>query len=238
MFDLITVGDVVIDTAAHLQEAEVEVLHGQRMLSLRFGDKVAMASPTSSVGGNAANAAVGAARLKMKTAIYTNVGDDHNRILILNQFKEEKVDLRYVEVSKEYPTNHNIILEFRDDRTILIYHQPWKYKLPDLEPSKWLYFTSLSPSFPRTDIVNQVVQYLERTGAKLTYNPGTFQLRHGVKKYPRLLSLTELFILNKEEAKLTLGYEESAKVPPKKLLQGIADLGPKNVIVTDGLDGS
>lgn len=238
MFDLITIGDVVIDTSVRLQDAKVEVLDGQRMLSVRFGDKVVVECPASRIGGNAANSAVGGARLKMKTAIYTNVGDDHNSSLILKQFKEEKVDPRYVVVSKKYPTNHNIILEFKDDRTILIYHQPWEYNLPELESSKWLYFTSLSPSFPESDIVNQVVQYLERTGAKLTFNPGTFQIKHGVRKYPRLLSLTELFILNKEEAKLVLGHKESEKIPPKKLLQAIADLGPKNVIITDGLAGS
>ncbi len=70
------------------------------------------------------------------------------------------------------------------------------------------------------------------------YNPGTFQIKVGVKKSPRLLSLAELFIVNKEEAKIILGYDESENIPIKKLLKGFLDLGPKNIVITDGDKGS
>ncbi len=118
------------------------------------------------------------------------------------------------------------------------YHQPWSYHLPDLDPTRWVYFTSLSPSFVHSSIISQLTQYLERTRAKLLYNPGTFQIKHGVKKYPSLLSLTEVFIVNKEEAKLVLGYKEGDKVPIKKLLKELVDLGLRMAVVTDGLGGS
>lgn len=238
MFDLITIGDSVIDTFVPLKEAEVGLVKGQRMLSLRFGDKVEVDPLFSLVGGNAANSAVGGARLKLKTATYTNVGNDHDKHLILTQFKENKVDSRYVIENEDLPTDHHVVLEFQGERTILVYHQPWNYKLPDLEQARWVYFTSLGPNFIHTDITSQVTQYLERTGARLLFNPGTFQIKHGIKKFPRLLSLTEVLIMNKEEAKLTLGFEENEKVPIKKLLKGLLDFGPKLVVITDALDGS
>lgn len=219
MFDLITIGDSVVDTSVTIRDGKAEVLDGQRILELRLGDKIASDSPVSMIGGNASNAAVSAARLKLKTGIYTHVGDDHNRHLIVSQFEKEKVDMRYLATSKELPTDHHIILNFKDDRTILIYHQPWRYSLPDLEQTKWIYFTSLSPSFPDSNLVAQLTNYLERTGTKMTFNPGTFQIKYGVKKFPKLLSLTEVFIVNKEEARLVLGHKETDKIPPKKTAQ-------------------
>lgn len=238
-FDLITIGDVVIDTFVPLQDAEVEIKKGEKMLTMRFGDKIPVGESISIVAGNSANSAVGGARLKMKSAAYTNIGhdtDDDSRIL--TKFKKEGVDTRYIVKNSDHPSNHHVVLTFKGERTILIYHQPWKYHLPDFDLSKWIYFTSLAPSFVDTDIISGLSGYLERTAAKLLYNPGTFQIKHGVKRYPRLLSLTELFIVNKEEANLILGYQEGDKTPIKKLLLGIADLGPKLVVVTDGGNGS
>lgn len=238
MLDLISIGDSVIDTFIPLDDAEVKVIGGERKLCLRYGDKIPVGSSVSMVAGNAANNAVGASRLKMNTAIYVNVGGDSDGLRIKNKLKEEGVDPSFVVINHDLPSNHHVVLDFKGERTILIYHQPWRYKLPELDKSKWIYFTSLSPTFVKSDLQNQLVQYLERTNAKLLYNPGTFQIKVGVKKNPRLLSLTELFIVNKEEAKIILGYEESENIGIKKLIKSILDLGPKKVVITDGDQGS
>lgn len=241
MFDLISIGDCVIDTFIPLEEAEVEIKNGERKLLLRYGDKIPVGPSVSMVAGNAANNAVGSARLKLKTAIYTNVGnagDDESDDRIKAKFKKEGVDIRYVVETKDLPSNYHIVLNYKGERTILIYHQPWKYNLPDLDPSRWIYFTSLGPTYVESNLVAQLVNYLERTNAKLLFNPGTFQIKLGVKKNARLLSLTELFIVNKEEAKIILGHDEGDSVSIKKLLKGIIDLGPKMVVVTDGGKGS
>lgn len=238
MFDLISIGDSVIDTFIPLQDAKVVESDQQRLLGLRFGDKIPVGDSLVVVAGNAANNAVGSARLKLKTAIYVNVGNDHDGLRIKDKLKEEGVDTRYVVRDEHLPSNHHVVLNFKGERTILIYHQPWKYHLPDLDRAKWVYFTSLSPTFTHSNLIDQLVNYLERSRAKLLYNPGTFQIKAGVKKNPRLLSLTEVFIVNLEEAKIILGFKEEEAVPIKKLLKGILDLGPKMVVITDGEKGS
>lgn len=240
MFDLISIGDSVIDTFIPLSDAEVESTHhgNDRRLCLKFGDKIPVGNSTIMVAGNAANNAVGAARLDLKTAIYVNVGGDEDGQKILNKLKQENVDTRYVVINQDLPSNHHIVLNYQGERTILIYHQPWRYHLLDLDKARWIYFTSLSPTFVKSNIIEQLTNYLVRTGSKLLYNPGTFQIKAGIKKSPRLLSLTEVFIVNNEEAKIVLGYSESQEAPIKKLLEGIADLGPKMVVITDGIDGS
>lgn len=238
MFDLISVGDCVIDTFIPLLDASVESDGGEPKLCLRYGDKIPVGPSISLVAGNAANNAIGSARLNLKAAIYTNVGDDLDADKIKHKYKQERVDTRYVVKNSNLPSNHHIVLDFRGERTILIYHQPWKFNLPDLDQARWIYLTSLSPSFVESNLLDQLINYLERTNAKMLYNPGTFQIKHGVRKNPRLLSLTELFIVNLEEAKIILGHKESENIPVTKLLTAVMDLGPKLVVITDGKQGS
>lgn len=242
MFDLISIGDAVIDTVVPLEEADILVGEdGVRRIAVDFGAKIPVGMSRSMVGGNAANNAVGSARLKLKTAIYTNVGnfeDDRDDDRIKAKFKKEGVDTRYVVETDELPSNHNIILEYKGERTILVHHQSWEFDLPDLDNTKWVYLTSMSPSYTESNVVGQILNYLERTHAKLAYQPGTFQIKTGLKKSAKILSFCDFFIVNKEEAKHLLGLENGEKADAKKLLKNLADYGPKRVVVTDGKAGS
>ena len=238
MFDLISIGDAVIDTFVPLTDAHVHLDQNLKELCLRYGDKIPVGDSVTQVAGNACNSAVGASRLKLKTSAYINVGGDHDGVRIKDLLKDEGVDTRYVVTNKDLPSNHHVVLNYKGERTILIFHQPWKYHLPDLDKSKWVYFTSLSPTFADSNLLEQMTNYLERFGARMLYNPGTFQIKLGVKKNPRLLSLTEVFIVNLEEAKIILGYSEGENIPVKKLFKNIADLGPKMAVITDGEKGS
>lgn len=237
MFDLISVGDCMIDHFFQLHDATVMCSknHTECKLCLSWNDKIPTDSYTELVAGNAANNAVGAARLKLKTAAYINVGEDLNGKKVVDKLKEEGVDTRYIKVNSGVSSNASAVINFQGERTILVYHQPWRYQLPDLDKTKWVYLTSLSPSFTDSNVLAEITSYLERTGTKLLYNPGTYQMKAGIKKDKRLLTLTELFIVNLEEAQRILESEEGS---PKKLLQIIADLGPRMVVITDGGEGS
>jgi sugar/nucleoside kinase (ribokinase family) len=243
MFDLISIGDCVINIFVPLEQAKVilDKESRQEMLSLPYGSKVPVDNTISVVGGNASNNAIGASRLGMKTAIYTNVGkrdDDEADHRIVEKLRKEKVDTRYVIENRNLPSNHHVVLTYKGERTILVNHQPWDFQLPDLDNTKFVYLTSLGPTFTKSNIMQQLTNYLERTGARLAFNPGTYQIRSGVKKYPRLLSRTALFVVNIEEAKKILGIEVGEEIAIKKLLTLIYDLGPRNVVITDGGEGS
>lgn len=235
MFDLISIGDATIDTFIQIHDAEVKcnLDKTECLICVEYGSKIAVDKLTHIVAGNAANNAVGGQRLNLKTAIYVNVGDDNSGKQIEGKLKEEGVDTRYVISHKRMESNYSAILSFKGERTIFVYHQLWEYNLPDLERTRWVYFTSLSKSFTQSNLVGQLTQYLTRTGSKLFYNPGTYQIEEGIKKDPQLLALTELFIVNKEEAKKILGDLEI-----KDLLKEFVDLGPKMVIITNGPEGS
>ena len=240
MFDLISIGDATIDNYVLIHDAQVKcnLNRSECLLCVEYGDKIPVDKLTHEVGGNAANNVVGGARLKLKSAIYANLGSDSSGKQIIDKFKKEGVNISYVVVNEGMESNLSTILNFQGERTIFVYHQDWKYQLPELELSRWVHFSSIAPTFTHSNLLNELVAYLERTGSKLLYNPGTYQIQAGVKKNPRLLSLTEAFMVNKEEAKRILGYEDSEDITIKKLLKGILDLGPRMVVITDGKEGS
>lgn len=241
MYHLISIGDTVIDTYLPLDDAKILDDEGIKYLGLKYGFKIPVEEGVSIVAGNAANNAVGSSRLGLKTAIYTNVGnkdDDQDDDRIKAKLKKEGVDIRYIVETNDLPSNHNIVLTFKGERTILVHHQPFKFSLPDLEKSKWIYLTSMAPNYIDTPVIDQLLNYLERTGAKLAYQPGTFQVKLGAKKQNRILSLADFFILNVEEAIHFLGHAESSPAPIKDILLKLSELGPKKIVVTDGSKGS
>src|SRR5690242_7446690 len=99
MFDLITIGDTVIDTYLPIDDAQILEDQGIKYLGLKYGFKIPVEEGISMVAGNAANNAIGASRLKLNTAIYTNVGnkgDEEDDDRIRGKLKKEGVDTRYV----------------------------------------------------------------------------------------------------------------------------------------------
>lgn len=242
MFDLITVGDSTIDTFIQIHDASVEfdLNHHEQKLCLKYGSKIPVDGLTHLVAGNAANNAVGARRLGLKTAIYTNVGTESAGTEICRTLSDEKVDGRYIIENEGMESNFSAVLNFKGERTIFVYHQQWKYVLPDLDKSRWIYFTSIASSFVHSNIDQELINYIQRTGAKLFYNPGTYQIKAGVKKYPQILALTDTFIVNKAEAEIILDLtnKREAEKGMKMLLKKLHSLGPSKVIITDGKNGS
>lgn len=98
--DVITIGRVSVD------------LYGQQ-IGGRLED---MGTFAKSIGGCPANIAIGAARLGLKSAQLTRVGNEHMGRYILEQFEREGVVTRGVVVDPERPTAL-VILGVRDDET-------------------------------------------------------------------------------------------------------------------------
>lgn len=239
-FDLITIGDSTIDTFIKIHDASVVcgINREECKLCVTYGDKIPVESLSRAVAGNAANVAAASAKLGLKTAIYTNLGNDSEGELIKRTLVECGVSDEYINVDAEKSSNTSVILGFQGERTAFVYHQPWFYNLPDLAKSKWVYFTSVAESFIESNIVDEVAHYVDKTGAKLAFAPGTFQIKANIKRYPKTLERCELLCCNVEEAKKILAIELAEKVSTADLLSKLHLLGPKMILMTDGEEGS
>ena len=234
MLDIISIGDATLDTFLKLREASVVYGPGKNdcKLILNFGDKIPVAHFVQKVAGNALNNAVGSARLGMKTAFYSVVGDDETGQKILRKMKREGISLEYVKTDKGKDSNYSVVLNFKGERTILIYHIKRKYILPKLEKSKWIYYTSVGEGYEKLQV--QLVRHLKHDGVKLGFNPGTHQLNRGIAGMRTILKLTAVFFVNKEEAEKLV--ERQANI--KELLSHLKKYGPEIVVITDGPRGS
>lgn len=236
--DFLAIGDTVVDEFIELEDAHVncKINSEECEISMRWGDKIPFKSALMVAGvGNAANAAVSAARLGLKTAFVANAGKDAYGKEILNVFKKEKIDTKFVKLHSGIPTNHHYVLSFESERTILVKHEHYPYDLPKLPKPKTIYLSSLGDG--TEDYHNQIADYAEANpDVFFAFQPGTFQMKLGVQKLARLYKRADFFVVNKEEAERILKLEGPQEIGT--LLKAVRDLGPKLVIITDGRNGA
>ncbi len=234
--DLMAIGDITIDAFIKLKDARVtcDINHENCKLSFGFGDKVPYESVDICIGGNGPNAAVSAARLGLNSAIITHVGNDQNGKDCIKDLEDNKVDTRYVRMDDGKVTNYHYILWYDVDRTILVRHETFEYHMGGVTPPRWIYFSSLGDnSLP---FHMEIADFVEKNPEiKLAFQPGTFQIKTGTEALARIYKNTEIFFCNVEEAQKIL-KEESRDL--KVLLDKMALLGPKIVVITDGFEGA
>lgn len=237
MHDFIAIGDIVVDAFIRLKDPSIHATlnHEKREITMPFAEKIPYDSVTEvSAVGNSPNAAVSAARLGLKTAVITNLGDDDNGRKCIETLKEASVDTQFVETHEEAKTNYHYVLWYENDRTILVKHEKYKYSLPEFAPPKWLYLSSLGPE---TEAYHQEIgEYLQaHPEVNLAFQPGTFQMILGREKLKNIYARTKIFFCNVEEAERILGINTLGK---PELLKRVKELGPETVVITDGPDGS
>jgi ribokinase len=236
-YDIVSIGDCTIDAFVEVEEASVHCNadHEKCQLCFSYGEKILYENLSLQSAGNANNVAVGMSRLGHKTGFYSSVGADLNGEVILKQLKKEKVDTKFISVQKDNKTNFHLVLAYHGDRTILIKHQDFHYALPKgIESTDWIYLTSVGTK--GLGLHPQIVKLLqENPNIKMSFNPGTYQLRTGLKKLLPLFKRTEILFVNKEEAQGLVAPDEHS-IP--KLLELLHNTGPKTVVVTDGMNGS
>ena len=237
-YDFIAIGDTVTDAFIRLEDASVncDVNKEKCKLCLKFGDKVPyeFVEVVRAVG-NSANAAVAAARLGLRSALVSNLGDDQNGSECLTALQRNKVSTEFIKTHEHKDTNYHYVLWFDDDRTILVKHQQYEYSLPDIGKPKWLYLSSLAENTLNYHL--EILSYLEKNPeVKLAFQPGTFQMKLGVEKLSGLYKRSDLFFCNVEEAKRILGIIEEINI--KELLKKMHALGPKIISITDGPRGA
>lgn len=237
-FDVIAIGDTTQDIFLQMADASLQCEQDDENCKICFdyADKIAVEKKTDIAAvGNAANHAIGIARLGLRAAIYTVVGDDVQGHLSQDVFRENNVDSIYVALDQKNGTNFSAVINFKGERTILVYHEPRDYQLPALKKPKWIYLTSASGGGVES-LHEQVHAYLEENpDVKMAFNPGTHQIHLGKEKLLPLLKKTSLLFVNREEAAEILHVETS---DVKELMQMYHEIGVEQIVITDGPDGA
>ncbi len=238
--DFIAIGDTVIDDFIRIQQASVmraESPEGvvDEQLCFVNGAKIPYDFHTILAGvGNAANAAVSASRLGLRSALVADIGGDDRGQDVLKELAQNNVETTFVRTHKDKLTNFHYVLWHNAERTILIKHETYDYKLPLVGNPKWLYFSSVGDNSLPYHV--EIAAYLKaHPTVKLAFQPGTFQIKLGKEALKDLYAHTEIFFCNVEEARLILGTNEPE---PSKLPKMVSALGPKISVITDGPKGA
>lgn len=250
--DILAIGDIATDVFIKITEAEAkcDIGGGHCKLCLNYGGKIPYeSSKICHAVGNSSNFIIGASRLGVNSALMANMGDDQNGAECLNKLKEENIDTTFIKIEKDKLTSYHYVLWYEKEHTILTKHEEYKYEWPkDLEKENspsWIYLSSLGKN--SLHFQDEIVNYLERNpNVKLAFQPGTFQIRLGVDAIKDIYKKTDVFFCNNEEAKSILDLEESVSAQSfdetrkdiSMLIEKIHALGPKLVVITDGINGA
>ena len=237
--DFLAIGDTVVDDFILLQDAKVhcDIDTDACTISMRWGDKIPFVSSTIVAGvGNSANAAVSAARLGLNAALMATVGDDRDGQAVMEHFDKEGLSTEHITRAPGKSTNHHYVLSYESERTILVKPEPYDYVFPmDLPAPKTVYLSSLGEA--GTQYYADMAAYLDaHPEVFFTFQPGTFQMNMGTAALAPIYRRADLLVVNKEEAERILKLESGQEI--SHLLEAVRELGPKNVIITDGRDGA
>ncbi|MGC9309886.1 MAG: carbohydrate kinase family protein [Candidatus Nanoarchaeia archaeon] len=217
--DIVSFGSAVLDVFVNTDVAERE-----RKISYPVGSKILVKGLKEDIGGGGTNTAVAFSRLGFKTGYIGKLGNDNQGKNILKLLKQEGV--KFLGKLVEGDTGRSIILDSKEhNRTILTYkgvnNHLDKQDMKQFK-TKWLYFSSLlGKSF-------ETQQWLAEKlfgKTKLAFNPSSYLIKEKKKQVLILLKLTEILILNKEEAEMLVGKSN--------LLEKLHKLGPRVVVITN-----
>lgn len=241
MYDVITIGSATRDV--FLISKEFRMIASDQFPTgigecVSLGSKIEVDKMVMTTGGGGTNTAATFSQLaKLKTAVVTRVGDDASARDVLDDLKRAKVSTTLVTKVKGGDTGYSTLLTtVSGERSVLVHRgvsNDFKQKdIPwDKVKSNWIYMTSLAGN---TALALKVVKHAKKNGIRVAYNPGSKELKKGLRALSPIMKELTVFNINMEEAKM-LAKTDTKDV--KKLFEKIARPGV-TVIITDGTNGA
>lgn len=240
---IVCIGDALIDTFLSIHDAAryCRVDHEHMEICFEAGAKILVDDAQFLLGGNACNASVGLSRLGFTSILAAEIGTDEFSQKIIKGLQADHVSLELVTQTPDAPSTFSVCLNFKSERTLFVRHVVRKHEI-DLEKitPNWVYLTSLGKEWE--GLYAKTKTYVEKTGAKLAFNPGSTQLLAGREHFKDILLLTNILLVNKEEAEEILygsvQHTQNTANTPVVMVKELQKLGPKIVCITDGEHGS
>lgn len=236
---ILAIGDIVTDAFIKLNENEARIdtdPDGSRRLSMPFGSK----PPYEHVDivqavGPSPNAAVSFAKLGARSGLMAYIGDDLPGKEMLDYLSQQSVDTSTISVAEGQKSNYWYVLRYGAERTILVKNEQYDYTWQEPhETPDWIYLSALDEA--SWDLHLKTLDYLDKhPDTKLVFQPGTFHFKWGTKKLADIYKRSYMTVMNKEEAAEVTGQNVDSI---EELIEGLHNLGPAIVVVTDGPNGS
>jgi sugar/nucleoside kinase (ribokinase family) len=233
--DILLIGDSTIDEFLKIDEAEISCSKDETncRICLPFGSKVSVSEYKTTIAGNSINTGVGLSKLGINTYIDSELGNDSFGITILDELKKRNIKTDYVRLNEGKITNVHQIIFYQDERTILTYHEKYKYELKKWsENPKIIHYSSQAGNFE--DYMNQLINFLKNNRNIITsFNPGSQQIKLGPQKLNNFLEICDILFINKEEGQYITGKNTILEQHLE-----LENRGVKMSVITNGKWGS
>jgi len=237
MFDVISIGAATADIFIR----SPDLLENRRFLSLKRSSKNEISESLICSGGGATNAATTFSRLDLKSALISLIGADPLSQYIKKDLDRENINSQFLITEKNGDTDFSVILVASDGTRSILTNRgrshlenkniPWSRL-----KTKWLYITSLEGNL---DLLEKLIGYAKENNIKISFNPGSRELRQRRELIP-LLKHLDFLLLNRQEAEIlvdthhknSLFWDKLRKISPIVAVTN-GHLGAKILTPTD-----
>jgi len=245
-YDVITIGDAMQDIFIFpdIEEMERPVSdkkvdareHFDKFLVFGLGDKITISDVGYSIGGTAANVAIGLKKLGFKTSLISAIGGDSAGEAIVARLKENKIGTEGIKTYRAKKSSFSVIVSYKGERTIFVYHSflPQNFSLPEKLSASWLYLGPMAKGYE--SLYNKITALMVKNNLQLAINPGAVQIDAGLESFGGLRELIDVIFLNRQEAQKLVGLPGVPEV--KDVAKVIQLRGPQIVSITDGKEGA
>jgi ribokinase len=238
-------GSATIDMFADVESGSVKLEAGgfeTDLICFTCGSKIQIGDLRVSVGGGGVNTAVDFARLKAKPMFLGKIGEGNNGARILKALKEEGVEVVSTKTST-METGFSIIIKSADgDRTILTFKGAnndlkWSdFNKKKIKQAEWFYFASMVDESYKT--LEKLTDYGKENNIKTLFNPSSYVVKKGLNYIRKLMHAADIFVVNMEEAQITLGLQPNyAQLPEHEvdeILRKLYSINEGIVVITNG----
>ncbi len=217
-----------------------EALKADESIRLEIGGKVQVERVIECCGGGASNTSVGLSRLGLSASFCGIVGSDQWGEKLLQNLKKEGVNTLPATIVEHETSSFSIILSLKNGERTILYAPGVNEHLHDttfdtaaIGDTDAVYLNHLCET--SCMIQDDIVSALSKAKKiMLAWNPGGSQIHAGMgsRDAAALLKITNLLLLNKEEA---LAFSKTKTT--EEALKKLTDAGAKNVCITDGKNG-
>ncbi len=242
--------DIFFPTAEGIILETPEDLESQRKIAFELGAKYHIEDRFESLGGCAANVSGGLAKLGLKTACMSRIGEDELGRWIIGELQRVGVATDLIQKQKNKPSDLSAIIVNKrsGERTIFFNrdaNENLEIKTSQLRYADYVFVSALNGNQRESweDGIDKILSVIKQ-GIKLAYNPGSENIKNNASKVARACSHSEIFIVNKDEALELVSKAERTKVSQSKLndeiflISRLVKWGAKKIALTDGKRGA